>query len=77
MPRLRSPSLVHPTPIKILLTTTLRPLVVQRSGALAQGVRLLDQSLHAAPTPQQMTAFERNRRAQKHPYDAVRLDTGQ
>ena len=38
--------MVHTTPTKVLLTTTLRPLVVQLSGSLAQGVRLLDQCLH-------------------------------
>jgi hypothetical protein len=50
--------MVHPTPTKVLLTTTLRPLVVQLSGALAHGVRLLDQFLHDEPTPQQMAKFE-------------------
>ena len=33
--------MVHTTPTKVLWTTTLRPLVVQLSGSLAQGVRLL------------------------------------
>jgi hypothetical protein len=51
--------MVHTTPTKVLLTTTLRPLVVQRSGALAQGARLLEQCLHTEPTPQKMVAFER------------------
>jgi hypothetical protein len=50
--------MVHTTPTKVLLTTTLRPLVVQLSGSLAQGVRLLDQFLHDEPTPQTMAAFE-------------------
>ena len=50
--------MVHPTPTKVLLTTTLRPLVVQLSGSLARGVRLLDQFLHDEPTPQQMAKFE-------------------
>ena len=50
--------MVHTTPTKVLLTTTLRPLVVQLSGALARGVRLIDQLLHDEPTPQKMAAFE-------------------
>jgi hypothetical protein len=50
--------MVHTTPTKVLLTTTLRPLVVQLSGSLAQGVRLVDQVLHDALTPQKMAAFE-------------------
>jgi hypothetical protein len=53
--------MVHPTPIKVLLTTTLRPLVGQLSGSLAHGVRLLDQFLHNEPTPQKMAEFERKR----------------
>jgi hypothetical protein len=36
--------MVHTTPTKVLLTTTLRPLVGQLSGSLAQGVRLLDRA---------------------------------
>ena len=51
--------MVHPTPTKVLLTTTLRPLVGQLSGSLAQGVRLLDQVLHDEPTPLKMREFER------------------
>jgi hypothetical protein len=51
--------MVHPTPTKVLLTTTLRPLVAQLSGALAHGVRLLEQCLHNEPTPQKMAEFER------------------
>ena len=50
--------MVHTTPTKVLLTTTLRPLVVQLSGSLAQGVRLIDQCLHDEPTPQKMAKFE-------------------
>lgn len=50
--------MVHTTPTKVLLTTTLRPLMVQLSGALARGVRLIDQFLHDEPTPQKMAAFE-------------------
>ena len=55
--------MVHTTPTKVLLTTTLRPLVGQLSGSLAHGVRLLDQFLHDEPTPQKMTACERELRA--------------
>jgi hypothetical protein len=51
--------MVHATPTKVLLATTLRPLVVQLSGPLAQGVRLLDQLFHDALTPRTMAAFER------------------
>ena len=50
--------MIHTTPTKVLLTTTLRPVVVQLSGSLAQGVRLLDQCLHEEPTPQKMATFE-------------------
>ncbi len=49
----------HPTPTKVLLTTTLQPLVVQLSGSLARGAKLIDQFLHQEPTPQQMATFER------------------
>jgi hypothetical protein len=49
--------MVHTTPTKVLLTTTLRPVVGQLSGSLAHGVRLLDQCLRDEPTPQKMTAF--------------------
>ena len=55
--------MVHTTPTKVLLTTTLRPLVGQLSGSLAQGVRLRDQFLHAEPTPQKMAEFEWELRA--------------
>jgi len=41
--------MVHTTPTKALLTTTLRPLVVQLSGPLAQGVRLVEQFLLDEP----------------------------
>ena len=44
--------MVHTTPTKVLLTTTLRPLVVQLSGSLAHGVRLLDQFLGLAAKEQ-------------------------
>jgi hypothetical protein len=50
--------MVHTTPTQVLLTTTLRPLVVQLSGALARGVRLIEQLLHDEPTPQKLAAFE-------------------
>ena len=43
--------MVHTTPTKVLLTTTLRPLVVQLSGSLVQGVRLIAQARRAEPTP--------------------------
>lgn len=51
--------MVHIPSTKVLLTTTLRPVVAQLSGSLAQGVRLLDQFLHDEPTPQKMATFER------------------
>ena len=44
--------MIHPTPTKVLLATTLQPLVVQLSGSLARGAKLIDQFLHHAPTPQ-------------------------
>jgi hypothetical protein len=50
--------MVHTTSTKVLLTTTLRPVVAQLSGVLAQGVRLLDQCLHDELTPQKMATFE-------------------
>jgi hypothetical protein len=51
--------MVHTTPTKVLLTTPLHPLVAQRSGSLAHGVRLLEQCLHDEPTPQKMAPFAR------------------
>src|SRR2546423_509378 len=51
--------MIHPTPTKVLLATTLQPLVVQLSGSLARGAKLIEQFLHQAPTPQQMATFER------------------
>ena len=51
--------MIHPTPTKVLLATTLQPLVVQLSGSLARGAKLIDQFLHHEPTPQQMATFER------------------
>jgi len=50
--------MVHTTPTKVLLTTTFEPLVMQLSGSLARGVRLLEQFLHDEPTPQKMMTFE-------------------
>jgi hypothetical protein len=50
--------MAHTTPTQVLLTTTLRPFVGQLSGALARGVRRIDQLLHDEPTPQQMAACE-------------------
>ena len=49
----------HITPAKVLLATTLQPLVVQLSGSLAHGAKLIDQCLHQEPTPQKMATFER------------------
>jgi hypothetical protein len=57
IPRTRSPSLIHPTPTKVLVTTTLEPLVRQLSGSLARGVRLIEPFLHDEPTPQKMMTF--------------------
>ena len=34
--------MVHPTPTKTLLTTTFEPLVMQLSGTLARGARLIE-----------------------------------
>ena len=49
--------MVHTTPTTGRLPTTWRPLVVQLSGALAQGVRQIDRCRHEAPTPQKMAKF--------------------
>jgi hypothetical protein len=51
--------MIHPTPPKVLLATTLQPWVVQLSGSLAHGTRLIDQFLHDEPRPQKMATFER------------------
>jgi hypothetical protein len=51
--------MIHPTPIKTLLTTTFASLVMELSGLLAQGTRLLDRFVHAEPTPATTIAFER------------------
>jgi hypothetical protein len=52
--------MVHPTPTKVLLTTTFEPLVRQLSGSLARGVRLIEQFLHDEPTPTTTMIFERD-----------------
>jgi hypothetical protein len=55
--------MVHITPPKVLLATTLQPLVGQLSGSLAPGARLMDQCLQQEPTPQKMAAFAQALRA--------------
>jgi hypothetical protein len=50
--------MIHPTPAKVLLATTLQPLVVQLSGSLAHGARLIDQFLHDEPRPQKIALQE-------------------
>ena len=52
--------MIHPTPTKVLLTTTFEPLVRQLSGSLARGVRLIDQFVYDELTPQKMMTFERD-----------------
>src|ERR671930_36834 len=59
MKPMRSSSMIHPTPIKTLLTTTFESLVTQLSGLLAQGTRLLERFIKAEPTPATTMAFER------------------
>jgi hypothetical protein len=54
--------MIHPTPTKVLLATTLQPLVAQLSGSLAHGAKLIAQFLDHEPTPQQMMTFERELR---------------
>ncbi|MDQ3832003.1 MAG: transposase [Candidatus Tectomicrobia bacterium] len=51
--------MIHPTPTKTLLTTTFESLVMQLSGLLARGTRLLERFVHAQPTPATTLAFER------------------
>jgi len=51
--------MIHPTPTKTLLTTTFEPLVMQLSGLLGRGTRLIDRFVHAEPTPETTMAFER------------------
>ena len=53
--------MLHPPPTKTLLTTTFEPLVMQLSGLLARGTRLLDRFVHAEPTPETTMALERER----------------
>ena len=55
---MRSPSMIHPTPTKTLLTTTFSSLVMQLSGSLARGTRLIEPFVQAEPTPQTTMAFE-------------------
>ncbi len=50
--------MIHPTPTKTLLTTTFESLVMQLSGSLARGARLIDQFVQSEPTPQNTMAFE-------------------
>jgi hypothetical protein len=51
--------MIHPTPTKTLLTTTFESLVMQLSGLLARGTRLINRFVHADPTPETTMAFER------------------
>ena len=51
--------MIHPTPTKTLLTTTFASLVMELSGSLARGTRLLDRFVKAEPTPATTLAFER------------------
>jgi hypothetical protein len=51
--------MIHSTPTKTLLTTTFESLVMQLSGLLARGTRLIDQFVQAEPTPTTTMAFER------------------
>ena len=50
--------MIHPTPTKVLLTTTCEPLVMQLSGSLARGVRLINEFVQEEPTPQKVLTFE-------------------
>ena len=50
--------MIHPTPTKTLLTTTFESLVIQLSGLLARGTRLLERFVHAQPTPATTLVFE-------------------
>jgi hypothetical protein len=51
--------MIHPTPTKTLLTTTFESLVMQLSGLLARGTRLLERFVHAEPRPETTMAFDR------------------
>ena len=44
--------MIHPTPTKVLLATTLQPLVAQLSGSLAHGAKLIAPFLDHEPPPQ-------------------------
>lgn len=55
--------MVHSTPTKVLRATTVRPLVAQLAGALAQSARLIARCLHDEPTPTKMVEFERTLQA--------------
>ena len=55
--------MVHTTPTKVLLATTLQPLVMQLSGSLAHGAKLIAQFLAHEPSPQKLATFERELRA--------------
>ena len=50
--------MIHPTPTKTLLTTTFEPLVMQLSGLLARGTRLINEFIQTEPTPQRTMTFE-------------------
>jgi hypothetical protein len=51
--------MIHPTPTKTLLTTTFASLVMELSGLLARGTRLLERFINAEPMPETTMAFER------------------
>jgi hypothetical protein len=51
--------MIYTMPTKVLLATPLQPLVVQLSGSLAHGAKLIAQFLDHEPTPQKMVTFER------------------
>jgi hypothetical protein len=52
--------MIHPTPTQVRLTTTFAPLVMQLSGSLTRGIRLIDAFVHDEPPPQKTMAFERD-----------------
>lgn len=58
--------MIHPTPSTTLLTTTFASLVMQLSGLLARGPRLIDRFVQAEPTPAPTMAFERELNALLH-----------
>jgi hypothetical protein len=55
--------MADPTPTHVLLTTTFRPLVMELSGSLAHGARLVADFLEQAPSPEKTATFERDLRA--------------